>query len=260
MYHMKFQGFADGAPTPIKKGASIAKDIQISDIHCVTQEKTGRVNTKALKERVSGYILNLDTWLFDRIKHFGSSWQPFKPWSFWWDLFEGNWWNLPPRIWMGDKQILVWLIYGSVYCRIYWSLYEYYNFSNLMEELTGNSKGRFVNCICRFQVIKLFDITHHLLNVVYMCSDTMACIYQMIQYFPELYCAGFGLQRIAYKITHSFGVIGSRATSSPPNIDFFWFNMPIHQSANRSHLHHHQPRGFSVCHGWSLSKLFCQCP
>ena len=74
--------------------------------------------------------------------------------------------------------------------------YEYYNFSNLMEELAGNSKGRFVNCIRRFQVIKLFDITHHLLNVVYMCSDTMACIYQMIQYFPELYCAGFGLQRI----------------------------------------------------------------
>lgn len=33
-----------------------------------------------------------------------------------------------------------------------------------------------------------------------------------------------------------------------------------HQSANRSHLQHHQPRGFSVCHGWSLSKLFCQCP
>lgn len=42
-----------------------------------------------------------------------------------------------------------------------------------MEELAGNSKGRFVNGIRRFQVIKLFDITHHLLNVVYMCSDTM---------------------------------------------------------------------------------------
>ena len=61
------------------KQASIAKDIQISDIHRVTQEKTGRVNTKALKERVSGYILNLDTWLFDRIKRLEVLDSPLNP-------------------------------------------------------------------------------------------------------------------------------------------------------------------------------------
>ena len=37
------------------------------------------MNTKALKERVSGYILNLDTWLFDRIKRLEVLDSPLNP-------------------------------------------------------------------------------------------------------------------------------------------------------------------------------------